>query len=282
MNATEKERIISKMRDRLSPLKIIRVRSLFRALGFVLTAFLATTRPASAITEGYVDGSIHPNVAAVDIRLAGLPIVASGVLISPTVLVTAGHVTRFFDLAGQTHARVTFDPIVSESSTWYWGAVHTNPAYKVPETQDDPNDLGVIVFDEPIPNIAPAQLPSQNFLDQFRGMGSRLATFDTVGYGTSTHVGGANNQGLFSFTGDGTRRFGRTQFVAAYTGWLENAPFDGHPCYGDSGGPVLFGSMVLAIHKANANGNFCTGVTFDMRMDTPAHRAFLGQYVLLP
>lgn len=231
---------------------------------------------------GDIDGSRHPFVGAVDIRLAGAPIVASGTLISPTVLVTAGHVTRFFDRAGQTRARVTFDSVVSESATWHWGTVQTNPAYTIPEKQDDPNDLGVIVFDEPIVDIMPAMLPPENFLAGFRGAGHELVLFDVVGYGTSVHTGGQSEQGLNSFSGDGTRRSGNTEFVASYGGWLQTSPFNGHVCFGDSGGPVLWGNIAIAIHKANANGNFCEGVTFDMRLDSAAHRAFLKQYVPLP
>jgi hypothetical protein len=204
------------------------------------------------------------------------------VLISPTVLLTAGHVTRFFDRAGQSRARVTFDPVVSESSTWYWGTVHTDPAYTSPETQDDPNDLGVIVFDAPIPGITPALLPTANFLDQFRGAGHDEVILEQVGYGVSLHVGGANNQGLSSFTGDGTRKFGRSQFVTAHTGWIQVDPLDGHVCSGDSGGPVLLGNVGVGIHKLTANPEFCTGGSLDMRLDSAPHRAFLGLYVTLP
>src|SRR5436853_159015 len=120
-------------------------------IGSLLVVFLAS--PAFAVVDGTPDGSAHPFVAAVDIKLAGSPIFASGTLISPTVVVTAGHVTRYFDRAGQRRARVTFDPVVKQSSKWYWGTVHTNPLFTTPETQDDPNDLGVIVLDAPVVGI---------------------------------------------------------------------------------------------------------------------------------
>lgn len=250
----------------------------------VMLSFFSTS-PVSAIVGGSVDGTTHSFVGAVDLRLAGLPIVASGVLVSPSVLVTAGHVTRYFDRAGQTRARVTFDPVVSSSSTWYWGTVHTNPAFTTgatPETQDDPNDLGVIVFDEAIPGITPALLPTENVLDQLRGQDHGQLLFEEVGYGVSRHVGGAKDQGLSSFVDDGTRRLAHGQFVTSYGGWLQVQPLDGHVCFGDSGGPVLLGNVAVGIHKANANGGSCTGVAFDMRLDTVAHRAFLGHFVTLP
>ena len=70
--------------------------------------------------------------------------------------------------------------------------------------------------------------------------------------------------------------------ITAYGGWIQVQPLDGHVCYGDSGGPVLLGNIALGIHKANANSGSCTGVAFDMRLDTVRHRAFLAQYVTLP
>src|SRR6476469_342708 len=81
----------------------------------ILSFVFGMMMPAFAIVGGNVDGTSHPFVGAVDIRLAGAPIVASGTLISPGVVLTAGHVTQFFDRAGQTRARVTFDPVASES-----------------------------------------------------------------------------------------------------------------------------------------------------------------------
>src|SRR5262245_44211561 len=125
--------------------------------------------PVRAMIGGSPDGGGHPNVGAIDIRLAGQPIVASGVLISPTVFLTAGHVTRFFDLVGQTRARVTFDPEVTPSSTWYWGTVHTDPAFRVEESFADFHDLGVVVFDAPIPGVVPALLPEVDFLEHLAG-----------------------------------------------------------------------------------------------------------------
>ena len=121
-------------------------------IGSVLLVVLAA--PASAVVDGKLDGSAHPFVAAVDLRSAGAPIVASGILLAPTVVVTAGHVTSYFDRAAQDRARLTFDSVVSKSSKWYWGTVHADPLFTTPETQDDPNDLGVIVLDAPIVGIS--------------------------------------------------------------------------------------------------------------------------------
>ena len=95
----------------------------------ITSAALAGTTPADAVIGGSPDGSRHPYVGAVDGRPVGGPVqFGSGVLISPTVFLSVGHGTARFDAAGITRARVTFDPVVSASSTWHEGTIHTNPA----------------------------------------------------------------------------------------------------------------------------------------------------------
>src|SRR5262249_22221251 len=153
---------------------------------------------------GQNDGNAHPYVGAIDIRQAGAPVVASGSLISPTVFLTAGHVTSFFDRAGLTHAMVTFDPAVTSSSTWYTGTVHTNPAYD-PTRADDTNDLGVVVFDSPISGITPASLPTENLLDQLGSRALRGQTFTKVGYGVSSFLAGVDPP-FPDFNSGGTRK----------------------------------------------------------------------------
>ena len=248
-----------------------------------IALFFATARPAIAIIDGQLDGTSHPNVGAVDIRLAGSPVVASGTLISPTVFLTDGHVTRFFDRAGQTRARVTFDPVVSESGTWYWGTVHTNPAYAGAQPANDPDDLGVIVFDAPIPGITPATLPTENLLDHQALKG---AQFTKVGYGTAEVLGGPNGSGEPTpvYSTCGTRKFVTGDFVSFTGAYLRIDTLDGSICYGDSGGPAFLASTstIVSVTFRLANLEQCTNKAFDLRIDTPAHRAFLGQYVTLP
>jgi hypothetical protein len=240
--------------------------------------------PASGMIGGRDDPTSHPYVGAVDLRPAGFSIVASGVLVSPTVLVTAGHVTSFFEKAGLSRARVSFDPVVGASSTWYTGRVHTDPMYDFAHEapQNDPNDLGVIVFDEPISGITPAALPSEGLLNHLGTRNQEGPTFQEVGYGVSARVGAKNDRSLDAWTGDGTRRVISTDFKSSHGGWLDVTPLDGNACRGDSGGPTLFGDVAVAIHKLDSNTNFCSGEGHGMRLDTPNHRAFLSAYVPVP
>jgi hypothetical protein len=257
-------------------------------LGLLLGAGLfVPAAPAGAIVGGQIDGGAHPYVGAVDVHPTGRTVAASGVLISPTVFLTAGHVTSFFDQAGLTRANVTFDPVVSGSSTWYTGTVHTDPAYD-PNNASDPSDLGVIVFDTPIPNITPASLPTAGMLDQLGPQGLSGQTFTLVGYGLSSFTGGPNGGGQPQpdKSSGGTRKNAVQSFQSLDPAWLRLGDHqDGEPCLGDSGAPSLLGNTTLVagiLINEFGQCNMPSAPQWDMRLDTPNHRAFLAQYVALP
>jgi len=160
--------------------------------------------------------------------------------------------------------------------------INGHPQYQVPE----PADLGVIVFDAPIPGITPAHLPTENLLEQLGDAALRSARLTKVGYGTAVVVGGPNGGGepTPAFSTGGTRKFVTGEFVSHTGAWLRIDEMDGDVCYGDSGGPAFLESTdtVVSITIRTANLEQCTNNAFDLRIDTPAHRAFLGQYVTLP
>ena len=120
----------------------ISIRWLLQVL--VVASLLLTATPVLAILGGQPDGNGHPYVGAIDVRPTGRRIPCTGTLISPTVFLTAGHCTHFFDEAGLTEARVTFDPVFSDTATFYTGSVHTNPLYTpfMTGSQYDPGDFG--------------------------------------------------------------------------------------------------------------------------------------------
>jgi hypothetical protein len=258
-----------------------------------LTALVAITgpSPADAVVNGDLDGVRHPYVGAVDGRPLGGPVkFGSGVLVSPTVFLTVAHGTAHFDDAGVTRARVTFDPVVTASSTWFEGTVHTNPAYDPAASgnRGDFGDLGVIVFDEPIPGIAPARLPSAGYLEQL-GRGIAGARFEIPGYGVAGYVGGADTGGKrgLDFGSAGTRRLAREAYASLSPGFLRlRATERADICIGDSGSPSLLAGtdLVLGITAVEWSlaGSECVSEPWEQRVDTPGARAFLAHYVDLP
>lgn len=251
-------------------------------------AVLASAAPAGAVIDGVPDGTRHPYAGAVDGRPVGGPVkFGSGVLISPRVFLTVAHGTARFDRAGVTRARVTFDSVVSDSSTWYEGTVHTNPAYD-PSAQGqrgDFGDLGVIVFDAPVPGITPASLPTTGYLDRM----SDHPLLEMPGYGISQYVGGSNGGGKRQpdFNSGGTRNLANEVFTSLSPGWMRlRSAGSATICIGDSGSPsILSGtSLVLGLTAVewSLSGSECQSEPWEQRVDTPATRAFLGQYVALP
>jgi len=256
----------------------------------ITSAALAGTTPADAVIGGSPDGSRHPYVGAVDGRPVGGPVqFGSGVLISPTVFLSVGHGTARFDAAGITRARVTFDPVVSASSTWHEGTIHTNPAFDPSGLgqRGDFGDLGVIVFDEPVVGIEPARLASPGRIRQLtQGPAPRV---EIPGYGISRYVGGADGSGPRTpdFGSTGTRRLAFAELSSVSPGWLRlHATSTADICTGDSGSPGLLAGtdLVLGITAVEWSlaGAQCESGPWEQRVDTPGARAFLAQYVALP
>jgi hypothetical protein len=254
----------------------LRLYLLIAAIGLVVVA------PAAGIIGGQADGNGHPNVGAIDVRPTGRTIPASGILISPTVYLTAGHVTRFFDQAGVTQARVTFDPVYSDSATFHTGTVHTNPAFT--QRQDDAGDMGVVVFDVPVTGVTPVELPTEGLLDELGPQGLRSETFPVVGYGISRLLGGANGGGPpdIDRSSAGTRKVGVWRFLSLTPGWLRFDMDDARGCVGDSGAPNFLGNTNLVVGIGIGGDAACMTMGSDVRLDTPSTRAFLGQFVTLP
>ena len=70
---------------------------------------------------------------------------------------------------------VTFDPAYEDGDKVYPGTFHADPAYN--QSQSDPHDIAVVVFDKPVKGIAPATLPEAGSLSGLSGS----QTFTSVG-----------------------------------------------------------------------------------------------------
>lgn len=245
-----------------------------------LALFFGLAAAAYAITGGGPDGNGHPEVGALLAQQAfsdGTWEECSGTLISPTVFLTAEHCDE-----GVSRVAVTFDSTYdSATGTTYWGTWHGNPNYN--QSQSDPEDVAVVVFDKPVKGITPARLPKAGSLDGLSGS----QQFTSVGYGA---------QAVTSGQGGHTYHYADVRYVAVGTlnsetpTWLrisQNASTgNGGTCYGDSGGPNFLGagsSETNIVAGTTITGDTqCKSTNVDYRLDTPAARAFLGQFVTLP
>ena len=104
-----------------------------RSVSLAAAVVVATTLtigalPAGAISYGEPDGTAHPNVGALVVVLPQGPAsICSGTLVAPAVFVTAAHCV-YGDL-GTLPLGVTFDPLVTPSSTVYRGHPVIDPLY---------------------------------------------------------------------------------------------------------------------------------------------------------
>ena len=143
------------------------------AAAIMLIAVLACGEVALAITYGQPDENKHPNVGALVGTLDGQTYpYCSGTLISPTVFLTAAHCD-----IGTSKVYVTFDSEYTSKSKLYSGTFYADPEFN--QTQSDPHDIAVVVFDKPIKGIEPAQLPT---LRQFDNV-DKDQEFTAVGHG---------------------------------------------------------------------------------------------------
>lgn len=249
----------------------------------VVAILLLTATPVLAIIGGQPDGSGHPYVGALDVRPTGRRIPCTGTLISPTVFLTAGHCTHFFDAADITEARVTFDSVFSDEAIFYTGTVYTNSSFN--RSQNDPGDFGVIVFAQPVEGITPALLPTAGLLDQLGPQGLHNVIFPTVGYGITRLLGGPDGGGRPDIDRDsaGTRMVATQTFFSLTNAWLRLSMLDaGKSCTGDSGAPQFLGNTDLVVAIGVSGDRSCEAMNGTLRLDTPSARAFLGQFVVLP
>jgi secreted trypsin-like serine protease len=248
-------------------------------------ALLAGGR-AGAITNGTLDGNLHPQVGALivaDPSSGDKGVICSGSLIAPKVFLTAGHCTAFLSSIGVTDVWVTFDPTFTSSSPLIHGTYVTNPLYGYSGQggSSDPHDLAVVLLDQAAA-ATPVQLPTAGLLDR---LDLRSQTFTAVGYGTVRDI---KTTGPHAFYFDSTRRYATQFFQSLEPAWLnlsENpSTGSGGTCYGDSGGPHFLGGVTstLQVSVTITGDTACRATDKTYRLDTPSARSFLGQYVSLP
>jgi trypsin len=225
------------------------VPSILAALGIALVA----VSTAAAVTGGVADGNAHPYAGALVVNGS---VECSGVLVAPTVFVTAGH-------CGADGARVSvsFDSKLSGGWSLLGGTLEVDPANSA--------DLAVVVLDAPA-RITPAALPAADSA----GSLAKGALVTSVGYGYS----GWATDGSFVY--DGLRHAASSPVTKVSKSMLSLSTALAGPCLGDSGGPQLSGNTVLSVTSSGSKD--CAGKAEGYRLDTQPARAFLSNFVALP
>lgn len=252
-----------------------------------LTLLAASIGPVYAITRGQDDGSAHPYVGMVlvyywdDVLNMYIPEwYGSGVMISPTVMLTAGHLTSLVTHDGYDAIQVYFaeDPTSVPGFPFaggYWATeIHTHPLFGLgvePGLEWATYDVGVLEFDPSISLPDYGDLPSVGQADALKGM----TPVDLVGYGTQFLV---NDHGNRYWVGDYTRQYAPALIIPSeqtnsdqFLALTANpGKGKGGTAFGDSGGPVILQGTdtVLGLNSWVTNYN-CAGVTYAQRVDIP-------------
>ena len=247
---------------------------------------------------------MHPAVVLLLMEVGGQPAFrCSGTLLSPTVLLTAGHCTNNFPGSPYTGMRVFTEsdvqagigvtnnyPFAGPNSVEavYWAA---HPLYET--APFFLHDVGVVVLQAPgvlLPASHYGVLPNANQLDDLaKRRGRKDVTFTAVGYGLQESF---PDPAMFLATNSRTRYSATPRLlqinVPGFTGdfslLLSNNHSTGGTCFGDSGGPNFLGSgptetkTVAGITSFGLNGN-CAGTGGVFRTDRQDVLDFVGTFL---
>jgi len=251
----------------------------------VLGMFFGSLGNSYAIINGQPDGERHPYVGFILFFDESFIFVTfcSGALISPTVVLTAGHCTD-----GAKYALVTFEPeaIFAPPEAFTLGFAYTHPDFcfgcggGLPRA--DTNDVGIVQLLEDAPITTYAELPTLGLVDTL----PKNTNVTIVGYGVRHETRGIPPH---EWVDSGVRYYAPSKLIPSndliseeFVELTQNpAQEKGGICFGDSGGPDLLGGtdIILSINSF-VNNNNCTGVAYSNRIDTPDALEFINAFPL--
>jgi hypothetical protein len=281
----------------------------FRRILGVLLVMLGLTAvaasPAAAVTGGEPDGDGHPNVGLILFYTPDGRFRCSATLVTPTVLLTAGHCTD--GTVGKT--LVDFRSVVAlqpptgypvaanlaagytqaeiEAAGFLSGTAYTHPDYSDFTDVDNWYDVGVIVLDRPVTTIAPADLAPLDHLDAYGQPTLNRTIFTSVGYGTEVRKPASGPQKPVAETYPLIRRVAYqpgqklTAQILQLNGNLNDPRGTGGTCFGDSGGPTFLDGYVVTVTSYTYTQN-CRYLGGYQRVDIAGVQSWLATFGVFP
>ena len=277
----------------MKTVRIGRLGTLFGGL-LLVAGVLTTAQSATAITGGTRD-EVHTNVGVIRFTTETGRFRCSGTLISPTVVLTAGHCTGDTGATPATNVFVSFntdlplDPLApgitpaeraARAANYITGTAHPDPGWTGKLSFSKQHDQGVVVLDAPAtskwPGITPAPLLPVGTLDANQGA-LKNETFTLVGYGVD--IGPKKAQVTVTERRSTTSNLKSVQSeVVAFQINDRDSKAGGGSCFGDSGGPAFLGPYVVG-DASYVNSLTCNATGTYQRVDTAYSRAFLAQFL---
>ena len=273
-----------------------------------VAALAALCAPAMAITWGQPDGDAHPNVVNLIFERPEGLFSCTGTLLSPTVVITAGHCT---EEAGAVNLNtwVRNDPDLDAAftterpsypstrawlnATWSKGQAIPHPQYDDYALFPDTFDVGVVLLSTPIYVAQYGALPTLRqfeYLRKSRGsMADRRAV--VVGYGLQGKIPAFSQDDWVRYRGESSVANLENGNVLGYQNFqFTNSPGKGHgvggTCSGDSGGPAFWidpatGRETNIVMAVNSYGiaPLCNGVDYQQRTDISVTLDFVTPYL---
>jgi V8-like Glu-specific endopeptidase len=263
----------------------------FTALLAALAAAIAIgVVPASAVTDGELDGNRHPGVVLIIMDVGGQPAFrCSGTFIAPTYVLTAGH------CAGEpgdfTGLRVFTESDVQngdndypfgtgnntiEAVRWASHPDFTNAAFFL-------HDVGILEVEESFGDSGDyGDLPTAGQLDQLKTKrGLQDTWFTAVGYGLQRiNPVFIESQRIRMLAHPKLIQINVPGFTGDFSMLLSNNASTGGTCFGDSGGPnyLTDTNVIAGVTSFGINGN-CAGTGGVFRLDKTDVLEFIDDFM---
>jgi hypothetical protein len=268
-----------------------RERRKIAVVSLTLILLLVMVFPAAAVKFGEFDGNDHPHVGLMVFDVNGSPSHrCTGTLISPTVMLTAGHCTF-----GTSGGRVWFEADVESGipgngypsgggTSIEFVETHTHPEYV--DAAFYLHDAGIAILSEPVDPGVFGVLADVGLLDELATKrGQQDLSFTVAAYGLQSVVP--------TLSADRVRYQGEVKLVdvngtagipagtsASFTNNPGKGNGSGGTCFGDSGGPIFHGdsNVIAAVNSYALNSN-CVGIGGGYRVDTADDQAWITSFL---